>query len=896
MAFQRFTRAALEAAYQAHPLPQAGRDYIERALAAPSRNVQGSARNEISDIPDPKMWFSAQSEAITTENPATLQNVFDPDVIGFINQPPSLDLVYKGRNSRTVRTPYTPDVVLAHRKHGWLLDEWKAAEDRDKLEEKYPGRYRRLPHGAYVSDPIEKAVAPLGLKFTVRFSDEIPNTATLNRRYLYTYLEPRAALRHEPNLPRLFTLFKGRSAWTHLELVADQKIDADDLNWAIAHGHLHIEFASASIANNAGSVLVFRDQVALLAYREVAHAGLLLPGDDGFNYSDLLPNSDIVFDGRKIHVDIVGSTGLHGRDESGRPVYLENSVLVEAKRRHQLVLPNPPDPLIQQRSRRFWTLDNGSFQRALHRLAILDALEKGAEPPGTHRFSSSTIRLWRRLCDRALASGRTPLEALIDDVPDRGFHGSHIPIDQSAHLDRRIEELLGQPVRQSKLLMYGTIEDEFKAKGWTMVAKSSFYERAKKIESVKTLRASQGDKVAYQVEPVYWQLHLDTPVHCERAFELVHFDSTLLDIELCSSISGEVLGRPWLSLAMCARARRVLAFYLSFFPPSYVSSMMLLADIIRRHGRIPDAIIHDWGGEFRKKEFKDALTALFITRHVRPKHAARFGSVLERMFGVTTTEFIHNLFGNTKARKNVRLMSLQMDPSRFAGLTQADLYEGLETYFTEYDNRKHPGILVPPRLASDQLRIGEGLRLHRMRSLEEVLPVLSPLARGGTRTVDSSRGVYENYSYYGHPALQHLHMDGSKVSVKPVLFDPGLVLAFVNGNWVKCKSSLWQELQGVPEYVRRSMYEELILEHRAAQKEKDGSRRDVRRIIDQLNAKALANVAYWKDAETRGIYRELGSPVIPSPATRESANDGSMQALEEKFRAAIAQVRAAAVA
>ena len=420
-----------------------------------------------------------------------------------------------------------------------------------------------------------------------------------------------------------------------------------------------------------------------------------------------------------------------------------------------------------------------------------------------------------------------------------------------------------------------------------MVARSSFYERAKKLKSVKTVRESKGHKAAYQISPTYWMLDKATPVHCERSMQLVHFDSTLLDVELRSSISGEVLGRPWLSLAVCAHSRRVVGMFLSFKPPSYVSSMMLLADIVKRMGRLPDAIIHDWGSEFKAKDFKYALTALFITRHVRPKSAPRFGSILERMFGVATRELIDNIAGNTKLRKNVRQLSPQADPTIHSGLWLADIYQGLEDYFFGlYDTRKHSTTFRPPRSMYEASFIAHGARPHRLRTYEELLSVLMPTAKGRPRLIDPSRGVYVNYRYYGHPLLTNLHLAGTTAIVKPLPFDPGSVLLFMKGQWLVCRAGLHEDLRSAPEVVRRCLFEEWMLEQRLVEGSHEKSHRELRQLLDRLNQKALANKEVFRDREASELMASATFPNVEAAGL--SATSASLTRLNSMMTDAIA--------
>ena len=92
-------------------------------------------------------------------------------------------------------------------------------------------------------------------------------------------------------------------------------------------------------------------------------------------------------------------------------------------------------------------------------------------------------------------------------------------------------------------------------------------------------------RAAYPERPWYWELEYRTPRHGSRPFEIVHIDHTELDIEVCSSSTGELLGKPWVTFMMDAYSRRLLAVYLTFDPPSYRSVMMVLRICVQRFER-----------------------------------------------------------------------------------------------------------------------------------------------------------------------------------------------------------------------------------------------------------------------------------------------------------------------
>lgn len=872
MVFERFSQQRLDELLELHPISPQGRNFLDKALAEPSRNVQGTRRNLVSDLPCPKMWGNAQAESWSAENALTLEHIFNANIIGYTNQVPPIELLYKGKNNHTVRSRYTGDCLCFDSKRGIVLEEWKPASDRGLLEEKYPGKFLRLETGEYSSAPITEVLTQWGIQFAVRFSDEVSPIATRNRRFLFPYLQPGASQTYVSRLPTLLSMLADMQFRTYTDLI-DSGIDVDTLNWAIATGYVYIDFDSALISTESSALLVFR-------YRETLEAWQLAVRPDGCRptsnvptpHERLRPGDVFLFDGKRLTVSMEGATAVYAVDDSQQHVTIDLGVLASAIRGGKVVLPTQSSREVVVS--RFSNSSPASLVRAIKRVQILEALDKGEPIPFEDQYSASTQRKWRQAIRDGETHGLSPVESLLDFVDKRGFNGTHIDPEFSLILNEWIKTELEDDKNKSAHSIYYDLKGRAEESGFKMIACSSFYERVAKIRSVKSIRASQGFKTAYQLEPSFWMLDQNTPVHCERALELVHLDSTLLDIELRSSLSGEVIGRPWLTLAICAASRRIVGMYLSFRPPSYLSSLMVLADIVQRFGRIPDAVIHDWGSEFKAKDWKNALTSLFIARHTRPKSSPRFGSVIERIFGITMKEFIDNVAGNTKLRKNVRQITPQSDPTTHSGLYLADLYQGLEEYFFNiYDNRKHPATLQPPRAFYEASCISHGFRLHRLKRYEDILSILMPTAKGRARVIDPARGMFVNYRYYGHPLLTDLSLKGGNAVVKPIPFDPGSVLIFLKGNWVVCKSKLDDELNHAPDFVRRCLYEEWLFEQRLVRLSYDGSRMKLRKLLNELNQKALDNKEYWKNRELHELVSvsDFSLPVA-GPAESKAFN------------------------
>lgn len=875
--FQTFSKDRLEQVLAQHPVSHQGRSYISEALTAPSRNARGTTKNVVTDVACPKMGFNIQSELKTVHAPQIRQHAFNPQTVGYVTLPPPLEISYRTERGRSVRTLRQVECLVFDREEGVTLETWgrkRSTEGEDGPDE---------PDTALQA--VADAAKRLGFAYRHVAFGSVSGIRDRNHKYLWTYLYSQATDHYASKLSGLLDLFRLESYAFFTEL-EQRGADIDLLHWAIARGHLHMDFDSFELGQQNDKVLLFRNPEALAAWKLIHPSAAARPTPVNEHRENELRFGDLIsFDGRALTVSFVGSTAIHGTDSSGG--YVELSYATLNAQRDKLILPERlrkpiiPGPI--------WKATPGQLQAAIKALETLDMLERGEPLDPDHQRSSSTIRRWKRTIREGQTLGLSAIEALVAQRDKRGFYGPHIDRQLSEDINAEIRRRQKNRQKPSISQEYESVKEAIKETGRRMIARSCFFERWKYCRDLSSVAAQEGHKTAYKHSPVYWQLHLDTPVHARRALESVHLDSTLLDIVVVSSLSGEVLGRPWLTVAMCAATRRVVGMHLSFRPPSYISSMSVLADIVKRFGRLPDSIIHDWGSEFKKKEFKQALTALRIERHVRAKSGARFGSVLERLFGLTLTELIHNAPGNTKMTKRVRELTKAVDPSTHSGLTLLYLLEALESYFFSiYDTRKHPTTLCQPRNGFDTSFISDGLRPHRMVQLADIHPLLCPHARTKPATVDPARGVFVNYQYYGHPLLIGPNRFDD-VMLKPVVGDPSVIYAFIAGEWRICRASSFTEMQHLPEAAKRCLYEELWFEQKLVTASHDQARAKVRELLDQLNQQALKTKEYFKD---RSLQELLQVASVNTKPPESSDEEPRARKFVDLMRSAAAEVLA----
>ena len=68
----------------------------------------------------------------------------------------------------------------------------------------------------------------------------------------------------------------------------------------------------------------------------------------------------------------------------------------------------------------------------------------------------------------------------------------------------------------------------------------------------------------------------------------------------------------------------------------------LLRICVKRFGRFPHTLMVDGGKEFHSEYFDSLVARYDGIKKTRPGAKPRFGSVIERLFGTTNTEFVYN--------------------------------------------------------------------------------------------------------------------------------------------------------------------------------------------------------------------------------------------------------------
>src|SRR6266516_1648075 len=366
-------------------------------------------------------------------------------------------------------------------------------------------------------------------------------------------------------------------------------------------------------------------------------------------------------------------------------------------------------------------------------------------------------------------------------------------------------------------------------------------------------------KAAYAQEPWILELTSTTPRHGNRPFAIVHLDHTELDVMLVSSVTGKPLGKPWVTFLVDAFSRRILSAYLTFDPPSYRSCMMALRICVQRFGRMPEALVVDGGREFHSTYFDALLLRYHTAKKDRPGSKPRFGSVIERLFGTTNTEFLYNLLGNTQAAKRPRQLTKEVDPKRQAVWTLGDLYEFLcEWAYEVYDQMEHPALGQSPRDAFLQGLIHTGEREHCTIAYDdEFLMESSPTTRKGTAKVETGRGIKIHGIYYSAPPLRQPEVEGTQVKVRYDPFDIGTAYLNVRSRWGRCVSQYHTTLQGHTEKEMLLASKEIRRQHQLHTANAAVTARRLADFLAQASAHEAVRQQRLRDLEARAVLEAI---------------------------------------
>lgn len=137
-----------------------------------------------------------------------------------------------------------------------------------------------------------------------------------------------------------------------------------------------------------------------------------------------------------------------------------------------------------------------------------------------------------------------------------------------------------------------------------------------------------------------------------RPLYIVEIDTHYLDIFVVDPDTGEILGRPFLVIALDIRTRCVVGIYISLFPPSTTTTLAVLKDMLTRPNRgLPGGVcvylFPDNGIEFKNCGVTRLTTKLMINFQPAEIRDPNDKPHVESFFSTLTLYLIHKIPGTT---------------------------------------------------------------------------------------------------------------------------------------------------------------------------------------------------------------------------------------------------------
>jgi putative transposase len=794
----------------------------------PTRRVGGGRSNVSGRYPSRKMGVTIQFESHRVELAFIYQLEHDSSVLEYYDQPPSIPLAYDASNGRRLSVLHTPDFfVIRKEAAGW--EECKTEEDLGKLAEKSPNRYQRDTASHWRCAPGESHANQFGLYYHVRSDASINWTIQQNLQFLDDYLRVDSTSISPRSREEVIAETVRQPGLRLSELIQRTKDVAsrDAIHFMIAAGEIFADL-SAAVVSRPAEVTVFANAEVAAAFHHISGAPTAATPGRQINIE---PGEAVSWDGTVWRIVNVGDQFISLLGENGGLTELPCETLDRLIAAGRLDSSARGALASSDRAQILSGASEADLREANRRFDLVKRHMSGERLPVSER----TLRFWTALYREGREEHGSGYLGLLPRVGLRGNRTSRLPRETKALVEEFISKDYETLKQKSKLSSWALLKAKCEERNLTAPTYKTFCIQTRQRPVFEQTMKRKGSRAAYAHAPLYLELHQTTTRHGDRPFEIGHIDHTELDIELVCSVTGRNLGRPWMTILVDAFSRRGLALYLTFDPPSYRACMMILRECVRRHGRLPQIIVIDGGAEFQSTYFETLLARYECIKKARPPAKARFGSVCERLFGTTNTQFVHNLRGNTQITRNVRQVTKSVNPKELAAWTLGDLHDRASEYLYEvYDMIDHPALGQSPREAFRAgLEIG-GSRAQRMIPYDqEFLIATLPTTPKGTALVAVGRGVKINQIYYWSDRFLEPGIENESVPVRYDPFDLGTAYAYVRKQWVACRSQHFGAFRG------RSEKEVMIASREILKRRQEHSRRGgitARRLADFLTS------------------------------------------------------------
>jgi transposase InsO family protein len=805
------------------------------------------------------MGRTIQFESRSEEFLAVVSYEHDDEVIEFYDQPSKIEMRYAAKSGRPVVFWHTPDFfVLRVDGAGW--EEWKPQEKLVELAESMPNRYRRDEQGHWHCPPGEEYAARYGLTYCVRSSSGLNPIYVRNLNFLEDYLRDPDLQVDETALKVMRDLFAEEPVITLKALL--EHVEAQHIYSALLRKHFYVDLNTAPLADSE-YVHIFRDQEVARAYIILSESPYRL-SDSSCEELKVGIGQGVAWDGRAWTIYNHGDTSIALRSERG------DWVEIRREEFHALISQGKITQPIQRGHANIGGVNDEElallakanmqdYREGNERHKLLQRYRAG-ETPEQVGVPYRTLRDWEVKWEDAERKYGHGYIGLLTKYLRVGNTQRKLPDSSIEAMMDFIEHDYETERQKPKVHSWGQMVRYCESNGIHPVSLKTYCEVINKRKGYGQTLKRKGRRAAYQEKVPYPSLDQGTPRHGDFPWQIVHLDHFQPDVQLVSSRTGKVLGKPWSTVMTDAYSRRPLAVYLTYDPPSHRSDMMVIRECVRRYKRLPQVLVVDGGPDFNSTYFEALLAYQNITKFERPPADPRAGSVEERLFGTTRTGFINNVLGNTQASKKPREMTPSVDPRRKATWTLAAFYRRLcQWCYDVYDNNYHSALERTPREEYDAGITLSGVRPYRdvEYDLKFLMQTLPTPERGEKVQVTYRKGIKVHYEFYWSKKFDDGEVVGTEVEVRYDPFDISRVFAFVKGEWTPCDAAHFLALRHHSVRELQLISDELRKRRSASAQQYPITIKHIAEFLASVEAEEQLGIQRLCDAESRDILQAI---------------------------------------
>ena len=694
-----------------------GIEWFEQARMAPARNVKGGRGNMRSEFWSSKMGMSIQTESFHIERVAALGLEYDPRVIGYLDQPPPLNAIYRKDGKAIGRRPRILDYVFVlHTGATWVIE----CKPENKLKEEFkkrPHLYARNAAGVPQYLPVLETLSEFGIHHRVVTPNDVDAKLVRNMELLRAFRDVGVA---PTDTKRVQEVVRDRPR-TIVEVAALAEVRVDTVLACISRGDVHVDLKRFPVAETEHT-LVHSDCRWMSAYAELANCKPLV-----------LRTAPRISSGIQLSWDGVSYRVMH-RGEC-------NTVLRRTDDQELVTLTNrETDELISKRTMSVETETHVEDQgapisellqqfcgsegdkkgdRIMRQLEVVQQVDRSEL---TRKEAVKILGVQLRTVGNYLhayrKAGSEPGDKFRSQIRYQRTPTKKSRTKRQACMDRSIEKIyfrMGcktkpRPTKRAAFRQYRRQERKARRRpfSWT-----TYRTRLNELQGVATLTHRDGPRAGNSVRPSVGLMPGrlgDWPLH------VVQFDVNVMDAII--RWYEQVLGTPpWPDrpnelIAVDGYSRAIVGSYIGFLNESSEMALLGVRDVVRWYHRIPDISMFDNGSGFISGALRRLLVGV-CRREVahRPPNDPRFSGQVERVFKTQQDQLFRNLAGYTGRLQARRMVTGNFNPRKDAIWGLDGLIRLCEAFFAIYNNTVHTELGQTPNQALE-----EGWKLRGLRT------------------------------------------------------------------------------------------------------------------------------------------------------------------------------------